>query len=368
MSQDESQSPPPRLPGGHLAAGIFLTVGGVSVFSGLLEVLAAQHTGLPVNAIACGVAFAVLFIVAVATGPWATGGAVRGTCGVVAVLFLTACYSFVVDLPGPTSLATDSMRLKLLGAVGVFTVGNLVVGAVVPSSVAGGLAVIGLVGTVLLSVIAAGQTSATVLLVAGLLTALAAMLLALRVPRLRPHPTGLAWMLGVAAVLAAAGATVLAATLSGFAMATAGALILALAALAWRRRSVAAAIVAVPLLSLVDEYVVLRISVGSRVTGQAVALLASGAVLVLLVGVGRWLAGRWAVARSDRGALIEDALLVVTAALALLSLTQPRPAEPPFLRGLLGSTSQTTIVGPSRVAPQPFTPPQPAPPPEGATP
>jgi hypothetical protein len=333
------EPPAPSAPGGgHLAAGIFLTVGGLSLFAGLIELLDAQSVGFPANAVACGIAFAVLFILSVAL----PGGrsAMRSTFGVVAVLFLVACFGFAVDLSSSAGATDQSLRVKLAGAAAVFTVGQAVVGVVVPSAVAAGLAVLGFEGMVLLSLVAGGSPSSLDLTVAGMVTAIALAVVALRAPRLRPHPSGLAWMVGVAAVLAATAAVFLGAGINGVAAAAAGSLILALALIAWRHHAVVPAIAAAPVLLVVEAYVVDQVAGQSTPTGQAVTVLASAAVLLVLAGIGAVAARRWTLARGDLRVRAEEVLLVVAAVFALIALGQPSRSPFPFLRNGFGARVQ----------------------------
>jgi len=327
--------------GGHLAAGVFLTVAGLSIFAGLLALLSAQRVDFPGNAIACGAAFAVLFVLAVGRR---SGGPnpVRGTLGVVSAFFLAACFAFAVDLGGSGTFAEQSVRVKLASAAAVFALGQAVVGVAVPSAVAGGLALLGVEGTVLLSLTAAGSPSPADLVVAGLVTAIVLMLVALRLPRLRPHPGGLAWMLGAGAVFAALAALALAADANGMATAATGFLTLALALLAWRNRAVAPAIAAVPCLLVVEAYLAGQVTGDRGPAGEAAVVLASGVVLFVLVGIGGLAARQWSIADSARRILAEELLLVAAGVLALVALGQSNQPVLPFLRNGFSGVTQST--------------------------
>lgn len=331
MSQDESQSPPPRLPGGHLAAGIFLTVGAASLLGGVIGLLDAENVGFPANAVGCGIAFIALFVAAVLLRPGSGGDALRGALGVTSVLFLVACFGFAVDLGGSGSFYGQSLRVKLAAAAALFALGMGGIGVAVPSAVASGLAVLGVEGAVTLSLFASGVSSPEQIGVAVVLTAVAAMLVALRVPALRPHRTGLAWMVSVAAVLAAPAVTALASDFNGAAVAASGALAFALAALAWRHRLVVAAVVAVPALVVIEVYVADQVAGRDSASGQAATVLVIGAAMLVLVAVVGIVARTRTARLPTRGVRVEEVLLLAVAALALISLTVPGQAGLPLV-------------------------------------
>lgn len=347
-------APPPPGTGGHLAAGIFLTVGGISVLSGLFGILAAEGVGFPTNAIACGIAFAGLFLVAVGVRPSPGLNPIRGTLGVVSVVFLVACFLFAVDIGSGAGIADQGFRIKLAGAGAVLAVGMLVVGVVVPSAVASGLAVLGVQAAVVASLLAAGMDSQSQLAVAAVVTASLLVIAAMRVPRLQRHRQALAWMVSVATFLAAADAIGLAVSFTGTAVAADGLLTLALALLAWRFRLVVPAIVAVPTLIVVEVFVIRQAVGDNGGSGPAVALLVFGVVILLLVGLGgAALRGRMPVPRGGRTVLPEELLLLGVVVLALISLGESQGS------GLTPFPTQGGGFG----APQFSTPPEPTLPP-----
>jgi len=266
---------------------------------------------------------------------------VRATLGVVAVLMLDACFGFAADLNVNAGPGDTSLRVKTAAVAAVFTAGMAVVAVIVPSAVAAGLAVLGLESAVLLSMLAAGGVGVTGYVVAGLLTALFAIAVGLRLPMLRRHPSGLGWILGVGAVLAAVASSGLSSGGSGMSVASAGLLGVALAILAWRHRSVLAAVAAVPPLFTVEGYLVEQ-SVGGSATEQATAALVIGIALVVAVAVVTAITrGRLRTTATARLLRPEEVLLAGAAVFALLALGQEGPSLP-FLRGFseLGTTPQ----------------------------
>jgi hypothetical protein len=183
--------------------------------------------------------------------------------------------------------------------------------------------------TVVLSLIASGVSTPLELAAAALATAAVLTLVGLHLPVIRPHRTGLAWLTGVCAVLAAAASTVLAIDFNGIAVAAVASLVLAFALLAWRHRLVVPAIAAVPALVAVETWVVQQ-AAGTDRTGQAVMALVIGVVLLVLV-VAFATSVRLRASERPPGAFgLTDALLVAAAVLAVASLTQASHIEPLF--------------------------------------
>jgi hypothetical protein len=301
------------------------------VLSGLITVLSGNHFGSSASAAVCGVAFAILFFIAVALRPGIGMDPVRATLGVVSVGLLLACFLLAVgalDTPSVADIRTQLIRAA--AGAGLVTLGMAVVAAIIPSAVAAGLAVLGLAGTVLLSCVAAGM-SFPGLLVAGLVAAVAAFEVGLRLPWLRAHPSATVWTVNVAAALIGAAGTALALSFNGLAVAAAGLVGAALAVLAWRWRAVLAAIAATVALLFVETYVVLQ-AVGSDPTSQGVILLLSGLVMLMVVGItGMRLRGRVRAARTG-GVLPEEIVLSAAVVLGLLALTDIKPTGSPFQR------------------------------------
>ena len=344
-SADPALPSPPGSGGGQLVAGAFLTVAGLSVTAGFISLLIAANVGYPANATACGIAFAVFFFLAVALRSGVGFDTMRATLGVVSGVFLAACFVFAVQING--GFDEQSFRVKVAAAAGVFAVGMAVAGFVVPSAVALGLAVLGVEATVILSLLAAGGVSIAGLTVAALVAALVLLFLALRLPATRLHPRGPAWMAGVAALLAVLPASEQIGVVNGLAITSSGVLALALVLIAWRRRLLVPAIVAVPALLTVEGYVVAR-SVTSG-TDAAVGVLVIGIVLLLVVGVVGAAMRNRARTRTGlsspptlRGVWFEELLLAAAAVFALLSLAVGPSTPFPFgiPAGSIGSGSE----------------------------
>ncbi len=339
------------LHGGHLAAGVFLFLGGISVLGGLLALLSAEGVGFPVNSIGCGIAFAALFLLAVGLRGSTRLDPLRSTFGVLAVLFLTACFAFAVVTGDGGSLADQGLRIKAAGASAVTTAGMLLVAVLVPSAVAAGFAVLALQAALVFSLLAAGMDSASQLGVSALVAAVVSLIVAVRLPALRPHRRALAWMLSVAALLAAGDALGPAIGFNGAGVAASGVLGMALALIAWRYRLVVPAIAAVPALGVLEAYLVDQVASGTDANGRAVAILVIGVVTLLLVGlVAAGLRGRAPAARPGRAFLPEELLLVAVVVLALISLGETTRSPIPFFGGSSGGTFGGSSVEP----PTPF--------------
>jgi len=341
----EVPSAPPPSSGAHLAAGVFLTVGGLSIIAGFIGIISAQDIRFPANATACGIAFAVFFFLAVALRPSVGMDGMRATLGVVSVVFLTACFVYAVEITG--TISDQSFRVKVAAAAAVFTVGMGVVGVVVPSAVAGGLAVLGVEAAVLLSVVAAGGASVTSLGVSALVAAVCVLLVVIRVPLIRPHPRGLAWMVSVGAVLAVLPASEALGSFNGLAAASSGLLALALVVIAWRHRMLVPAIATVPAILTVEGYAIAHAATSA--TDVAVGLMVVGIVVLLVIAVaGAAVRGRVRTRSTPpvglpRALLPEELLLVAAAVLALVSLGTSSATPFPFLQGSGSSGSEPFI-------------------------
>jgi hypothetical protein len=314
-------APPPPPPGprsGSLTAAIFLYLGGTSVLGGIVSLLAANDVGRGAAAAVCGVSFVVLFFVAVALRPGVGMDGVRATVGVLSILFLVACFGLVVDI-GDRQADTTTQLTRAGAAAVLFAVGMGLVGVLIPSAVAAGLSVLGVVGTAVLACAAAGTTPPG-LLVAATVSAVLAVEAAFHVPRLVAHPATTVWMVNIAAPLVALPVTALALTLRGLPIVAAGLAGAALAVTASRRHAVVAAIVAAVSLSVVEGYIVVQL-VGTDRVGLGLAELLIGLIVLVVVAIaGLRMRGRVRGARAA-SVPVEDVLLVATAVVALLALT-----------------------------------------------
>jgi hypothetical protein len=315
----------------------------------VVTLLVANNAATAVAAAVSGVAFAVLFFVAVALRPGIGMDSVRATLGVVSILFLVVCFGLVVGLGDrhPPDTSTELVRAAV--AAGLFAVGMGLVAALIPSAVAAGLSVVGLVATVVLACGAAGVT-APGLAVAAALAAVITLEAAFHVPQLRVHPSATVWMVNIAAPLVVLPITVLAITLRGTPVAAAGLAGAAMAVMAWRRRAVIAAILAAVSLSVVEGYVILQIGGTDRIGVGLVELLIGLVALVAVAVASLRMRGRVRVAR-ERAVLVEEVLLAAAAVLALISLSDLGGTSGPFFPGNPFSPGAPGTVFPTPVPP-----------------
>jgi hypothetical protein len=314
--------------GASFARGVFLYLGAASVFTGLVAMVAGNNVGAGLASAIFGVLFAVTFFVAMMLRPGAGLDPIRATLGVVSILFLVACFALAVGFADQGTADTRSQLVRVAAAAGLFTFGMAGVGMLIPSAVAAGLALLGLVGTVELACAAAG-VELFGFAVAGVVAGVAALEIAFRVPRLRAHPAAPGWMVNIAALLTGVAATALGASFEGTAVAAAGLIGVALVLVAWRWHAVVAAVVATLPLSLVEGYLVSR-AVGTDSTSEGVIVLLAGLVVLLLVGlVGMRARGapRLAVRRP---VLVDELLLLAGAFFALVALSQVGSGSSPF--------------------------------------
>jgi len=342
--------PPGPGSGDSFARGVFLYLGGTSLLGGVVAVVGAARIGSGAAAAIFGVAFALLFFTAMMLRPGRGLDPVRATLGVVSVLFLVACFALVVGVADQGQVDTSTQLVRAAVAAGLLTFGMAGIGVLIPSAVGAGLSLAGLVATVVLAAAAAGATGIG-LAVAGLVSGAATLEVAFHVPRLRAHPAATAWMVNLAALLTGVAATILGAAFQGTAMAAVALTGAALVLVAWRWRSVAAAVAAVGPLTLFEGYAIVE-AVGGDATAEGVVFLLVGLVLLMVVA----LVGNRARATGGdrrRAMVVDEGLLVAAVVVALISLTQSGGGLSPFQRSPFVNPGGIPLITPS-VTPPPF--------------
>ena len=344
----------PRIYGERMAVGALLTLAAGSAAAG--GILALQQTAsfsFTTKALVSGGAAALLLAVAVVLRLVRGSDDLRGALAVTGIAFATACLAFAYDPAGANG--HDNLVKFAIGA-GIVAVLGWFACIVVPSAVAGLFAAVAL-PTAAGAGIWLGFAAPTHVQV--YVTALGVgLVLAMLLPRfavLRPHPTGLGWTLGGAALAITLPAVELitrgdAAALAAGATA-AGALLL----LAQGHRHLPSALGALAGLAalegeLISRYLGSAGSSGPR-TAQLIAVAATGGALVLLVGAAVLLGARGITLPRWPVPIVRpaDVLLLAALALALVSLATG-PGEVPFNPPQLSAGSTATHLS----APQPL--------------
>ncbi len=225
-----------------MAAGVLLTLAAGSMIGGGIVALlvAGSEISFTIRAVICGVAAAVLLAGAVVLRLVRGTDDLRGTLAVTGIAFAAACIVFAYN---PDQAGDHDNLIKFALAAGVVTVLSWFAALVVPSAVAGMIGVVALgtsVGAGIWLVIE--QPTHIEVFVGAIGIGLAAALVLPRVSMLRPHPGGLGWALGGAAVVIALPAIVLMAAQDPLAMAAGATASAALLAVAQRHRNLPAAL------------------------------------------------------------------------------------------------------------------------------
>jgi hypothetical protein len=331
----------PRPFGERMAAHTLLTLAAGSLAGGGIFALQQSATdwSFALRAGICGGVALVLLVGAVVLRLVGGTEDVRGTLAVVGIAFAAAAMSFAYDPSSPTSHDTV---VKVVMVAGVVTVLGWFAATVVPSAVAGLLAVVGLATAAGAAVwITVDQPRPVEVFVAAQGAGIAAAVAVLRLRILRPHPTGLGWALAGAAVAIALPALPLmdrgdAISLAGGATASA-----ALLLLAHRHRHVPAAVGAFVGFAFLEVYLIGRYVAGGNGSGAAlIAVVGVGAALAVLVGAATVLYARGTVPTLRWPIPITPAELFLTASLALTlvslvttSTDVPLTPMPPQLAG-----------------------------------
>lgn len=280
-------APPPSLPptgappgfptgsapapsGGH-GLGVLLVIGGEASILGFLVLLSdASSQKAGIGALIAGAALLVLAIVLRDLRP----AQLRTTLGVSGAI-LVAFGTGLAVLDG-----VDNPRVRAVICVVLFGAIALGLATSIPSAVAAGLVpAAGGIATGLIASLAGGNPVQAAAAAATI--ALAAILVGPQAAARLPHPAALRWIVGAAALVAAAALDVTASTGAGFAAAAAGVTGAALCLLAQRLRNLPLAIGAFAGLSAALGGLV-RANVGSTTSAGGTLL---GAGLVILVAI-----------------------------------------------------------------------------------
>jgi hypothetical protein len=290
---DESSDPPPPPPappapvveveapfGTRLAPQVLLTLSALTVYGGLHGLLQVNGSDRSLRAIIFAAAFVALFSLAFRLRASPLAGELRSALAMVAVLCVPAMVFYGLSPDNPSG--AESSRVAAL-AFGLTAVAGLVSAVLMPSAVAGSLAASALVIGVGSAVAGTPRATSVDSSVAAGVIALVILLLAPRLPAIRPHPAGLRWLMGTAAVLAALPAIALVVTGAAVAEAAGGITGVGLLVSAGRRRSLPFAIAAFAVLAALEAEVLSRATSGggAGATGTLVALLIASVALAV---------------------------------------------------------------------------------------
>ncbi|HXA27841.1 MAG TPA: hypothetical protein VN193_03750 [Candidatus Angelobacter sp.] len=316
----------PHVSGDRMAAGVLLTIAAASMTGGGIYALLASDLSATVRAIVCGVAAALLLAGAVVLRLVRGTDDLRGTLAVTGIAFAAACLVFADN---PDQPGNRDNLIKFALAAGVVAVLSWFAAVVVPSAVAGMIGVVSLavgVGAGIWLVV--DQPTYVEVFVGAIGVGLAAALLLPRIALLRPHPGGLGWALGGAALVIAPPAIVLMATRDGIALAAGATASAALLALAQRHRSLPAALGAFAGLAYLELLLVATrtgaASSGAPDTTELIIFVTVGVALVVLVALAAVLQGRARPSLPQRRRRlpvgIAELLLVAALALSIIAL------------------------------------------------
>jgi hypothetical protein len=336
----------PRAYGDRMATGVLLTLAAGSAAAG--GILALQQTSsfsFTSKALISGGAAAVLLAASVVLRLVRGSDDVRGALAVIGIAFATACLAFAYD---PAGAGDHDNLVKFAIGAGIVAVLGWFACIVVPSAVTGLLAAIALPSAAGAG-IWLGFTAPTHVQV--YVTALGVgLVLALLLPRLavlRPHPTGLGWTLGGAALAVTLPAVELTTRGDATALAVGATAAAGLLLLAQRHRHLPSALGALAGLAVLEGELVSRYLGTAGSSGpqihQLIAVAAAGGVLVVLIAVAVLLAARGRTLPRWPLPVIRpaDVLLLAALALAMVSLLTG-PGDVPFNPPQLSSGSTAT--------------------------
>jgi hypothetical protein len=313
--------------GDRIAAGVLLTLAAGSMIGGGIVALANSGSDLDptVRTIICGVVAAVLLAGAILLRFVRGTEDLRGTVAVTAIAYAAACLVFAYT-PDPADAHNTLVKFALVA--GLVTVLSWFAAAAVPSAVAGTIGVVALGVSVGAGIwLLVDQPTVIEVFVAALGIGLAVALVLPRVALLRPHPAGLGWALGGAALVVALPAIGLMARQDPFTMAAGATASAALLAVAQRHRNLPAALGAFAGLAYLEALLVATRTgaAGNSPNGttQLIIVVVVGVALVVLVSVAVVLERRarpWPGLRRPWPVGITDLLLLAALALALISL------------------------------------------------
>jgi len=308
--------------GDRMATGVLLTLAGGSMIGGGVAALlvAGADISLTVRAAVCGGVALGLLIAAVLLRLVRGTEDLRGTLAVVGIAYAAACIVFAYNPDNPT---THDTLVRATLAAGVIAVLSWFAAIVVPSAVAGTIGVVAL-GTSVGAGIWLGidQPTHIEVFVGAIGIGLAAALVLPRVSWLRPHPGGLGWALGGAALVVAVPAVFLMAVQDAVSMAAGATASAALLALAQRHRNLPAALGAFVGLAYLEALLIGNRS-GTSTTTQQIIYVAIGVGLAIVATAAALLQGRARTTAPRRRSLplgITELLLVAALALSVLTL------------------------------------------------
>ncbi|HZS14930.1 MAG TPA: hypothetical protein VFC09_10055, partial [Candidatus Dormibacteraeota bacterium] len=333
----------PHVFGDRMAAGVLLTLAAASMIGGGIDALVVAGSGIDstIRAAICGAVALVLLGGAVALRLLRGSDDLRGALAVTGIAYAATCLAFAYN---PQPLDDHDLLLKFTLAAGLVALLGWVAAVLVPSAVAGTIAVVALATAAGASVwLAQDQPTHSQVFVAAIGVGLAVALVLPAVGLLRPHPTGLGWALGGAALVITIPALVLMSRDDGFAIAAGATASAALLALAQEHRNLPAALGAFAGLGYLEVLLI-----GTRAVSdpnqQLVILVAVGVALLLVVSAVAVLAGRARPAALPRRRLplgVTQLLLVAALVLSIVALfagntrdvrltpnqLQPRPSQ-----------------------------------------
>jgi hypothetical protein len=339
----------PHVFGDRMAAGVLLTLAAASMIGGGIYALLVAGSGISdtIRAVICGVAAAVLLAVAVVLRLVRGSDDLRGTLAVTGIGFAAACIAFAYN---PDLVDNHDLVVKAGLAAGVVTVLSWFAAVVVPSAVAGMIGVVALGTAAGLGVwLGIDQATHTQVFVAAIGVGLAAALVLPRIALMRPHPAGLGWALGGAALVVAVPAIELMAKQDAVSLAAGATASAAMLAVAQRHRNLPAAIAALAGLAYLEVLLVATrtgAEGGSLQGTQLITFVIVGAALVVLVSAAVLLQARARPARAPRRRMpvgVEEILLVAALALSILSIFAGSN-DPQFTPSPLESGSTATHV------------------------
>ena len=341
----------PHVFGDRMAAGVLLTLAAASMIGGGIAALAAAAPGdldPTIRTVICGVIAAGLLAGAVLLRFLRGSEDLRGTFAVTGIAYAAACLAFAWQ-PDVADPHTELVKAAMIA--GLVTVLSWFAAAAVPSAVAG------MIGVVSLGISAGAgvwllvdQPTAIEVFVTAMAIGLAVALVTPRVVLLRPHPAGLGWALGGAALVVAFPAAGLMARQDPLTMAAGATASAALLAVAQRHRNLPAALGAFGGLAYLEALLVATRTGAAdnspQGTTQLIIIVIVGAVLVALVSVAAVLERRarpWPGLRRPWPVGITDLLLLAAIVLAVLSLFTGN-SNVPLNPNQLSPTQSTTTV------------------------
>lgn len=319
--------------GDRMAAGVLLTLAAGSMIGGGIYALLGGDVDSTIRLAICGVVAAVLIAGAILLRFVRGSEDLRGTLAITGIAFAAACLAFAYT-PAETDPHTVLGKFALVA--GLVTVLAWLCAIAVPSAVAGLIGVIALGASTGAGIwLLVDQPTMVEVFVAALGIGVAVALVLPRIALLRPHPAGLGWALGGAALVVAVPAIGLMARDTPFPMAAGATASAALLAVAQRHRNLPAAAGAFAGLAYLE---VLLVATRTGATGnspngttQLIIVAIVGVALTVLVAAAAILERRarpWPALRRPWPVGVTDLLLIAALALAVISLFTANSGAP----------------------------------------